>query len=459
MRVLELFESEYPGKADLTNLAEIIHSELPAIRLKVKGRERGKAVAHIRAYGVSIAELVSTMDQLGFAQADLDKEQTGLTGKAGATTFSFVREGSKYTIILMPSGTVQRKEFTPVNLGLAGKKFNRDQLITAVVEAVSTRVKDATLQKALLALIDIAVAGQGKLPPELNASIDAARGTISQDFGEILAPIMIMKPDDIAEFPVGNSPLVDVTVGDTNISVKSLTGSGTSFASISDLMDRFEAGMQADDPRRSKYSILKQFHPTSGGSNKDKIIRAAGAAVIPEYQQMLQTLGISRQVTGWAQIHAWLLSQDIEYAGYGEWLQGVYPIMIAGGWGRPAGLPADGQHYMANPNAPDLPQQKKAGKRAFDQNPAAAGADILTYVLGVGLLNYIRKGKDAPDYSQMMTDIVSQSNAVIGKIDITLDGSLRLVTRPFSELQFAFQYHAPSHIPGNNLPGFIALNV
>ena len=456
---MELFESEFASKAQLTTVAEIIHSELPAIRLKVKGRERGKAVAHIRAYGVSIAELVSTMDQLGYAQAALEKDQTGLTGKPGATTFNFVRSGSKITIILMPSGTVQRKEFTPVNLGLAGRKFNRDELITAVIEAVSTKVQDATLQKALVALIDIAVAGKGTLLPELNASIDAARGTISQDFGEILAPIMIMKPDDIAEFPVGNSPLVDVTVGDTNISVKSLTGSGTSFASISDLMDRFEAGMQADDPRRSKYSILKQFHPTSGGSNKDKIIRAAGAAVIPEYQMMLQTLGISQQVASWGQIHNWLISQDINDASYGEWLSGVYPIMVAGGWGRPTGLPADGQHYMANPNAPDLPQQKKAGKRAFDQNPAAAGADILTYVLGVGLLNYIRKGTDAPDYSQMMTDIVSQSNAVIGKIDITLDGSLRLVTRPFSELQFAFQYHAPSHIPGNNLPGFIALNV
>jgi hypothetical protein len=31
------------------------------------------------------------------------------------------------------------------------------------------------------------------------------------------------------------------------------------------------------------------------------------------------------------------------------------------------------------------------------------------------------------------------------------------VTKPFSQLNFGFQYHAPSHIPGNNLPGFMVV--
>jgi hypothetical protein len=57
----------------------------------------------------------------------------------------------------------------------------------------------------------------------------------------------------------------------------------------------------------------------------------------------------------------------------------------------------------------------------------------------------------------MMTSIVSQADAVIGHIDMNPDGTLKLITRPFSDLKFEFQYHAPSHIPGNNLPGFIAV--
>jgi hypothetical protein len=58
----------------------------------------------------------------------------------------------------------------------------------------------------------------------------------------------------------------------------------------------------------------------------------------------------------------------------------------------------------------------------------------------------------------MMTDIVNKADAVLGHITINSDGTLALKTTPFSELRFEFQYHAPSHIPGNNLPGFIAIN-
>ena len=54
-------------------------------------------------------------------------------------------------------------------------------------------------------------------------------------------------------------------------------------------------------------------------------------------------------------------------------------------------------------------------------------------------------------------NIVNKADAVLGKIDITLQGGLKISTRPFTDLKFNFQYHAPSHIPGNNLPGFIAI--
>jgi hypothetical protein len=130
--------------------------------------------------------------------------------------------------------------------------------------------------------------------------------------------------------------------------------------------------------------------------------------------------------------------------------------MTAGNWGMPVGLPADGNYHMGfKANAPK--KNYTAGKASFDTCPGLASADILTYVLGVGLLNHIRRGTDSADYSKMMTDIVSKANAVLGHITINKDGSMKIITKPFSDIKFEFQYHAPSHIPGNNLPGFIGI--
>jgi hypothetical protein len=142
-------------------------------------------------------------------------------------------------------------------------------------------------------------------------------------------------------------------------------------------------------------------------------------------------------------------------ADYGTFLNTFYPMMTAGPWGKPVGLPADGKYYM-NPEG-DSPKPKQAGKPSYDSNPAKGGADIITYSLGIGLMNYIRQGDDADSYKDMMTDIVNKADAVIGHITIQSDGKLSLKTQPFSDLKFNFQYHAPSHLPGNNLPGFMAI--
>ena len=56
-----------------------------------------------------------------------------------------------------------------------------------------------------------------------------------------------------------------------------------------------------------------------------------------------------------------------------------------------------------------------------------------------------------------MTNIVQKADAVLGHITIKSNGQLELTTTPFSDLEFNFQYHAPSHLPGNNLPGFMAI--
>ena len=130
-------------------------------------------------------------------------------------------------------------------------------------------------------------------------------------------------------------------------------------------------------------------------------------------------------------------------------------MMTAGPWGKPVGLPQDGKYYM-DPKG-DAPKPKQAGKPSYDLNPAKGGADIVTYSLGIGLLNQIKSGDDADQYRDIMTDIVNKADAVIGHIGVAGDGKLTLKTQPFSDLKFNFQYHAPSHLPGNNLPGFMAI--
>ena len=122
------------------------------------------------------------------------------------------------------------------------------------------------------------------------------------------------------------------------------------------------------------------------------------------------------------------------------------------------GMPADGKFYLGSDGAKKpSAREKAAGYASFRADPPKAAANIITYTLGVGLLNYVKGGKNAEKYKTMMTNIVKEADAVIGHITVNKDGTMSLVTKPFSTLQFQFQYHAPSHIPGNNLPGFIAL--
>lgn len=446
-------------RSELNQLAAELSVKFPDGRFIVHGKNSTKPVEHIRVFSLSRNEFVAALNLLGFKQVDLIPDQTRLSTKYAANIFSFTKHGEIFSFVLSSMSDddakagVGIKEYSPTNLGLAGKILDKKALIAVAKSAVTIKAKDENLRKALLGLIDIAANGcKGTLPAALNKAINNSRGQLSQDFGEILAPIAIMKGKEMAEFPVGNSPIVDVRIGKTNISVKSLTGSGTSFRTIADLLDGYEKTHKPKGADKTRFNILKQFHPSSPGKNVDKIIAAAATANIPEYHKLMEILGTS-DVVNFTQLEEALKAMKIK--DYKRFLKTFYPAMKAGGWKMPAGLPADGAYNMGlSLNKPE--KEKVAGKYSFDKNPVVGGANILTYMLGTGLLNHIKKGNNAHAFSKMMTDIVSKGDAVIGKIDITLNGGLKLVTRPFSDLEFEFQYHAPSHIPGNNLPGFIA---
>jgi hypothetical protein len=270
---------------------------------------------------------------------------------------------------------------------------------------------------------------------------------------------LILEPGQKAELPKGNEPLVDVKIPGMNLSIKALTGSGTSFRSISNLMDKYESTIADDKESKKHFEVLKAFHPSAGGKNVDKIIKAAAKANIKEYKEAVRKFGSFDDFASLFRRASTFNWRDGSVESYRDFLNLSLDVFTASDSGgtKFVGMPADGKFYLGSGKKSSSPREKAAGYASFRANPFKAAADIITYSLGVGLLNYVKGGKNAEKYKTMMTNIVKEADAVIGHITVNKDGTMSLVTKPFSTLQFQFQYHAPSHIPGNNLPGFIAL--
>lgn len=452
----------YADEIQLKDAITFLTNQLPNGTFKLHKATGTKQVHSIRARGISPDALDQAMIAYGATVGSPDSKQS--TASSAFDAYSFDKDNVLYTVVIgmkgLKKGTknagIARKELTPAGLGIQGRNFNKNELITATKQAVESKIKprDPVLADALIALVDnAATGGTRSLTPEQITHIQPFLGTLSQDFGEILAPIMVMKKGDKAEFPTGNHPLVDVKMPGMNLSVKSLSGSGTSFRSISNLMDKYEKSIENDPVSKQLYGVIRQMHPSTGGSNKDKIVRAAAAANIPEYKKLIQILGVAK-LNSFDDLAAAVKSKTGS-EDYKTFLKTFYPMMIAGPWGKPVGLPADGMYYLGKTDK--VKKEKSAGYPSYRVNPVTGGADIITYSMGVGLLNEIRKGSNSEKYKEMMTKIVREADAVLGHITVTKNGSIELKIEPFSNLKFEFQYHAPSHIPGNNLPGFIAV--
>ena len=462
-----------PNYADtkaLKNAAAFLQQQLPDGKFSVQNVGGTKQISSIRARGISLAALKQAMTAFGAAQGAPDAKQS--TTSSSFPAYSFEKSGDRYTVVIGMKGVkgddessvgLARKELTPTGLGIAGGFFDKKQLINDTKKAVDSKIRkrDPVLADALIALVDSAAAG-GTTPisPELMSHVAPYLGTLSQDFGEILAPILILQPGQKAELPKGNEPLVDVKIPGMNLSIKALTGSGTSFRSISNLMDKYEDSIADDKESKKHFQVLKAFHPSAGGKNVDKIIKAAAKANIKEYKEAVRKFGSFNDFAELYQRMSVWPWKNGSIANYRDFLSVSLDVFTASDnrGVKFVGMPADGKFYLGSDGAKKpSAREKAAGYASFRANPFKAATDIITYSLGVGLLNYIKGGKNAEKYRTMMTDIVNKADAVIGHITVNKDGTMSLVTKPFSTLQFQFQYHAPSHIPGNNLPGFIAL--
>lgn len=459
-------DATFASRDQIKQLAANLAHDMPDVRFEVQAKS---GLPYIRIFGSDKQTITNYLKQYGYDNLPLEPKQFGLSSKYRSNILSYNAGDVIYSMVVAGSGkkdddgkgvSVSIKEFTPTTLGLAGKLYNRDSLIKDTQAAVIAKTKTRPeLQQILLELIQVAAGAQPSLSPEANENLSSrARDQLSVDFGEILAPIKLANKNDKIEFPKeGNFPLIDVIIGDNKYSVKSLTGSGTSFRSIQDLMDNFEGTIENDKTQEKLFSLFKSYHPRAGGKNVDKIIAGANHISVPEYTKMAEILG--GDFVDYASLKQLVSKQKFvkmpNEKGYSDFLKMFYPAMTAGNWGKPVGLPADGNYYMGVSKGKEKPTEKEAGLPSFRSNPEKAATDILTYVLGIGTLNAVERGPDAQEYAQMMTNIVNQSPAWLGRLDITDSGQVVASAKPFTDLKFKFQYHAPSHKPGNNLPGFM----
>jgi hypothetical protein len=459
-------DAQFASRNQIKQLADNLAQDMPDIRFKVDSKN---GLPYIRVFGSDTGTITNYLKQFGYDSLPLEPKQFGLSSKYRSNILSYNAGDVIYSMVVAGSGkkeddskgvSVSIKEFTPTTLGLAGKEYNKASLIKDTQAAVIAKTKTRPeLQQILLELIQVAAGAQSELSPEANENLSKrARDQLSVDFGEILAPIKLANKSDKIEFPKeGNFPLIDVFVGDLKYSVKSLTGSGTSFRSIQNLMDNFEGTMENDETQERLFSLFKSYHPKAGGKNVDKIIAGARHISVPEYTKIVEILG--GEFTDYASLQALLSKQKFakmpNEQGYSQFLKMFYPAMVAGNWRHPAGLPADGNYYLGTSKSKEKPTEKEAGYPSFKVNPVKAATNILTYVVGIGTLNAVERGPDAKEYAKMMTNIVNQSPAWLGRLDITGSGEVVASAKPFTDLKFKFQYHAPSHKPGNNLPGFI----
>ena len=116
---------------------------------------------------------------------------------------------------------------------------------------------------------------------------------ISQDFGEILAPIALANDGEEISFPSGNEKLIDVTVGGkTRYSVKALGGSGTSMNSLGRLLDEYDLTLTDQGKQTMFRNAIKIWASTrQEGSVNDRINLAANKNKTPEYLSYVDILG------------------------------------------------------------------------------------------------------------------------------------------------------------------------
>jgi hypothetical protein len=470
----------------IAKIQGILKQDFPMAR--VEGLTN-KIIPHIRIRDAfPKQEAVDKLIDAGLKLSDKkDSKQISTSDTFQSTTYSLEDNGVLFTIVLAGKGKegsaqVGIQMLRPEKFGLTGKTFTRSQLAAEVKSKIASVTKDTVLQQGLVQLVDVAIGSRSSVDPELMQHMKPVLNYVSQDFGEILTPLVMSENDSEAiVFPKqSNKPLIDVEVNNRPVAVKSLGGSGNSFAAIKDLINSYVETKRKEDPEftpSKSFEILQDF-VSSDGKTVDKLIRAAQRAKIPEAVELNRILNVSTPPTNYKQLEAAVtqLVNQLKSQGtdnlYKRYLETITPAAFSAGRltkpreGRkskkefvakpiPVGLPADYGKYIKVDSEADVGEAtRSAGKKKFDQDFVKAASRQLTYMLGMGFRNHVVDGPASEEMESTITDVMSAKDAIAAKIIINADGSIEVNKIPFSDLKFGYQYHAGTSTVDQNAPGF-----
>ena len=445
-RIKSILVKEFPS-VNVRNDVEDLNANklIPSIRI-LNALPKDRVVELLAKNGLPLTKTTNPTQMVSGTYKDSIYTATGRDG----TVFTVVIAGKGGPVGAEGKCQVGIQMLRPEKFGLKGIDLTKQQMIALVKKNLPAVIpSDIKLQQALSQLVDVAAGQRQSIDAELMDHITPCLNLISQDFGEILTPIVLAQnANDVISFSaVSNTPLIDVTVKGTPVAVKSLGGSGNSFAAIRDLIDDYEKSMLASDSawNADKYfAILKDFISKEGKTN-DKLIRAAQKAQVPEATKLNQILGTAP--TNYAEMESAVsnlidkLSQTPQGQKdlYTAYIDTIMPAALAAGRTRgknvkPVGIPRS--------------------RAKFDANFKRAASRQLTYMLGMAFRNAVVEGEDAKDMAQTITNVMTKKNAKAAWITINKNGSIQVSETPFKDLKFGFQYHAGTDTPDQNAPGF-----
>jgi hypothetical protein len=467
-------------------IADLLQVDFP--EAKVESRT-DKIIPHIRIKNaLPKEEVFNKLISSGLnLKNNIDSKQIQTSDTYQKSTYSYIKDGILYTIVLAGKGEAGKAQtgiqtLRPEFFGLSGQTLTRSKLAQHVKSRLSSATKDTIFQQGLSQLIDVAMGDKPNVDSNLMNHMSGVLNLVSQDFGEILTPIIMAKDDnELISFPEkSNKPLIDAEVNGRPVAVKSLGGSGNSFSVIKDLIDTYEETKKKQNPEFSpsqSFQILKDF-VSKDGKTVDKLIRAAQNAKIPEAVSLNSILRLSQPPMNYKQLEQGVINLVSRLKAEGEsnlykrYLETITPAAFAAGRmtkpkeGRKSkkefipksigvGLPADYTKYV-NIDSEDSAEENKrsAGKKKFDQDFVKAASRQLTYMLGVGFRNYVVEGPAAQEMEDTISDVMSAKNAVGARIEITPNGTINVETVPFTDLRFGYQYHAGTSTVNQNAPGF-----
>lgn len=477
------YASKSQQKSLVQKFKDILTPIFPVVNVRNDSADpnAGKQIPSIRILNALPKETVlTTLKNNGYDLKLTNTDVQMVSGTYRTDIYSYQEGGIVFTVVIAgkrakdgnKGAQIGIQMLRPEKFGLKGVEVTRSQMAALVKEKIPKLFgQDPLLGNALTQLVDVAMGKRKRVDQELMDHISSRINLIAQDFGEVLTPLAMTKDDSetISFSSVSNKPLIDVIVKGQPIAVKSLSGSGNSFAAIKDMINKYEDELKKDPNYKETESmaVLKDF-VNSKDDLVDKIIRAAQRSQIPEVKEVNRILGVTPK--NYAELESAVsklvdrLRSVSDKNLYKRYLETIYPASIAAGKmtsnkknPKPVtvGLPKDWSVFV-KADAENEPAQtgRKAGKKMFDANFVRAASRQITYMLGMGFKNLVVEGDKSQEMADTLKNIMTKQNASVAHIVINSDGSITVKQVPFSQARFGYQYHAGTDTVNQNGPGF-----